>query len=263
MAIRRTDSNLWVLALDHNVFTKLSDDLVYSVLWHPGGKRIAYTPARSVSNLYWRNADGTGPEERLTTSPRNQWASDWSRDGAALLYTECDDAYVQACDIGRVLMTEEPMAELLLATRANEQHPALSPDGQWLAYESDQSGRFEVYVRPYPNVDTGRWQISTNGGKQPVWSSDGDVLYYAAGHPAARQMQSVTVNTDSGFQSGAPTPVFDFRQEGYAELRSYDLHPDGDRFLLVTRDKVLQSDEQLVYVHNWLDEVERLVPTNP
>ena len=160
-------------------------------------------------------------------------------------------------------MTEEPMAELLLATRANEQHPALSPDGQWLAYESDQSGRFEVYVRPYPNVDTGRWQVSTNGGKQPVWSSDGDVLYYAAGHPAARQMQSVTVNTDSGFQSGAPTPVFDFRQEGYAELRNYDLHPDGDRFLLVTRDKVLQSDEQLVYVHNWLDEVERLVPTNP
>ena len=263
VAIRRTDSNLWVLALDHNVFTKLSDDLVYSVLWHPGGKRIAYTPLRNVGNLYWRNADGTGTEERLTTSTRIQLASDWSQDGAALLFTECDSGYVHSCDIGRVLMTEEPMAELLLATRANEQHPALSPDGQWLAYESDQSGRFEVYVRPYPNVDTGRWQVSTNGGKQPVWSSDGDVLYYAAGHPAARQMQSVTVNTDSGFQSGAPTPVFDFRQEGYAELRSYDLHPDGDRFLLVTRDKVLQSDEQLVYVHNWLDEVERLVPTNP
>jgi serine/threonine-protein kinase len=263
VAVRRGRRNsLWVLALDRNAFTRLSDELVLSVLWHPSGKKIAYTPWKNVGNLYWRNADGTGTEERLTTSPRSQWASDWSQDGMALLYTECDGVYGEACDIGQVLMAEERVAESVLATPANEQHPTLSPDGRWLAYESDQSGRFEIYVRPYPDVGAGRWQISISGGRQPVWSPEGDMLYYVAGPAMAREMLAVSVNTNDGFESGVPEYLFSFAQEGYSELRSHDLHPDGDRFVIATRDTVRRNDEQLVYVLNWLDEVKRLVPIN-
>jgi serine/threonine-protein kinase len=262
VAVRRgRDDRLWVLNLQRHVFTLLSDERVFSVLWHPEGEKIAYTPMKDHANLYWRNADGTGTEERLTTSLRNQWASDWSHDGAALFYTECDGAYVQSCDIGRVLMADTPSAELILATSANEQHPSLSPDGRWLAYESDQSGQFEIYVRPYPNIDESRWQVSSRGGRQPIWSPSGDEIYYAAGPVYARQLMSVSVTTDEGFDLGDPDPMFSFAKEGYAELRDHDLHPDGDRFLIAQRSVTQLSSDHLVYVVNWLDEVEQLVPT--
>jgi len=262
LAMRLGERNvLWLYSLERETFTKLTDDTVFSLAWHPDGKRIAYTPVRNDYNLFWRKADGTGSEARLTRSTRSQWASHWSSDGRTLLYTECDGAYGVSCDVGQVTLDAEPVSQLVLATKANEQHPALSPDDRWLAYESDESGRFEVYVRPYPDVDARRWQVSNEGGSQPIWSPDGRTIYYASGPPLKRRMMSVDVGTGGTLYPQTPEFLFEFQNAGYYALRNHDIRPDGDGFLIATPDTERQGNQYLVYVLNWLDELERLVPT--
>jgi serine/threonine-protein kinase len=216
-----------------------------------------------TANLHWRNADNTGIEERVSNSTRYQYATSWSQDHREVLYSECDGMGYVTCDIGRLTLNGKPGkldTELVLETKANEYSPAHSPDGRWIAYESDRSGRFEIYVQPYPAIESGFWKISTDGGKQPLWSPDGKTLYYSAGSAMSRQMMSVDIEYEDGFKPGQPQRIFDFTHAVYLEIRNHALHPDGKRFLMV---KPVSSgrDQRLVYVQNWLDEVERLVPT--
>lgn len=207
-----------------------------------------------------RNADGTGPEEVLIDNARHPFPSSRTQDGDVVFYTECDD-FVVTCDIGRLTLSSEPVSELLLKTEFSERAPALSPDGRWLAYESDRSGRYEIYVRPYSDLTAGRWQISKSGGRLPVWSPDARTLYYESGVSELRQMMAVGLSGDDEFIAGIPEHLFDFRSAFLTgTVRNHDLHPDGDRFLVATPGE--QKAERLIYVENWLDEVERLVPTD-
>jgi serine/threonine-protein kinase len=257
------EDRLWVHSLERGTFTRFTDVVTFGALWGPNGKKIVYTPMEGdgSGNLHWRNADGTGVEQRLTTSARTQYPSSWSNDGRELLYIECDAIGISGCDLGRLTLTDKPVAELILETAFNEGQPMLSPDGRWLAYESNRSGRSEIYVRPYPDVDSGRWPISVNGGRHPLWSPDGRTLFYSAGTGLNRQMMSVAIETASGFVTGDPRPIFEFRHPSWIELRFHDLHPDGNRFLMVKRSDP-EGVRKLVFVANWLDEVKRLVPSD-
>jgi eukaryotic-like serine/threonine-protein kinase len=128
---------------------------------------------------------------------------------------------------------------------------AISFDGRWLAYQSDESGRFEVYVRPFPKVNDGRWVVSRNGGTSPVWSTPGDELFYFS---ADGQLMSVAVRSQPGFSVGEGKTILGARY--VVGARTYDVSPDGQRFLMIK-----DAGAQIVVVENWLAELRAKVPT--
>ena len=149
--------------------------------------------------------------------------------------------------------------EPLLATEFGERNAAVSPDGRWVTYESNASGQYEIYVRPFPDVDQGGLsQISTNGGVQPLWGPDGRELFYRSDVG----LMVVPVETDPSFTAGNPEVIV----EGPYRIgagRTYDIAPDGQRFLFITRGLALsegQSRPQLIFVENWLQELTERVP---
>ena len=146
----------------------------------------------------------------------------------------------------------------LLRTEFNERNPEISPDGNWLAYRSNASGQFEVYVRPFPDVDSGRWRVSTEGGAKPLWAPDGRELFYLA--PGGRMM-AVSVQTDATFGAGNPEILFEGNYYFGGSGRHYDIAPDGQRFLMIkaTDDA---SAPVIILVQNWLEELKRRVPVD-
>jgi serine/threonine-protein kinase len=149
-------------------------------------------------------------------------------------------------------------AQPFLNTRFNESAPRFSPDGRWLAYVSDESGHWETYVRPYPGPG-GKWQVSTEGGTEPVWNPNGRELFYRQ----ANKMMAVDVTTQPGFSAGKPKLLF---EEPYlptaATIQNYDVSPDGQHFLMVKPVEQEQSaPTQINVVLNWFEELKQKVPT--
>jgi serine/threonine-protein kinase len=153
----------------------------------------------------------------------------------------------------------------VMQTSFLERNGQISPDGRWLAYESNESGRTEVYVRPFPDVSGGRWQVSTDGGERPLWARDGGELFYV---PPTGGLMRMPVNGRTTWAANSPTKLL----EGPYLWRLpavggplYDVSPDGTRFLLL---KAAEASEQatgaanLVIVQNWFEELKRLVPVN-
>ena len=143
----------------------------------------------------------------------------------------------------------------------SEMHAAFSPDGRWLAYCSDESGRREIYVRPFPDVEARRWQVSSDGGEQPLWALDGTRIYYRQRSEPGFMMVAPIAIRDGAPLPGPAKALF---PDDYANRvgRNYDLSPDGERFLMLRT--VSQDDAEstpLIVVTNWLQELERLVPT--
>jgi len=237
-------------------------------IFAPDGKRVVFrSSVAGGDNLFWKAADGSGAAERLTTSARSQTPASWSPDGTTLAFVEEGNSlgFFQF-DIW-VLSMGDRKTRAVIQTAANEMSPKFSPDGRWLAYVSNESGRNEVYVQPYPGPGE-RKPISTNGGEQPAWSRNGQELFYVQGGSfnsgsGLTTLMSVRVRTAPAFLAGTPETVFesvDFRT-GWG--RSYDVSPDGRRFLM-TLNKELPMNlapAQMVFVHNWFEELKRLVPT--
>ena len=147
----------------------------------------------------------------------------------------------------------------LIQTPYAEQNAEISPDGRWLAYESNNSGQHEIYVRPFPNVNSGLWQVSTGGGTKPLWARNGQELFYRA--PTGAVM-SVRIERGATWAASTNTKLFegrDFIGEGWSE-RTYDVAPDGQRFLMIKQDPQ-ENALQLVVVQHWFEELKRLVPT--
>ena len=138
-------------------------------------------------------------------------------------------------------------------------HAALSPDGRWIAFESTASGQREVYVRPFPDADSGRWLVSTDGGQQPLWGPDGRELFYWSN----AGLMAVPVETEPNFMPGNPELLFNLGAYSYSAGRNYAVAPDGERFLMI---KQSGSDEtsstEFILVQNWFEELKRLVPTD-
>jgi Tol biopolymer transport system component len=213
--------------------------------------------------LYWKAADGSGGPERLATSTRSQTPASWSPDGTTLAYVEegPSSGFFQF-DIWGLSMADRK-ARPIVQTAANEMSPEFSPDGHWLAYVSNESGRHEVYAQPYPGPGE-RHLISNNGGEQPAWGADERELFYVQSDYGNRThtLLAVRISTAPGFQAGVPHPLFEHVDLGIAWGRSYDVSPDGQRFLMaLTKDRPTDlASTQMIFVQNWFDELMRLVP---
>jgi Tol biopolymer transport system component len=226
--------------------------------WSPDGKRIAfYSGKEGPTNLFWQLADGSGGLERLNTSEYTQAPNSWSPDGQLLAYIEINPK--TGYDIW-VLRLSDRKTQPFVRTPFNEGAPRFSPDGRWLAYMSDESGRREIYVQPYPGPG-GKWQISTGGGTEPVWNRNGRGLFYRSGD----KMMAVDIATQPGFAAGKPRMLF----EGpYVPIPlpntfpNYDVSPDGQRFLMLKPSEQAQTaPTQINVVLNWFEELKQKVPT--
>jgi len=256
---------VWVYDLSRGTTTRLtSEGVADSVAWSPDGRRAAVSWLKTgVPNIYCQPADGSSPMERLTKSDSAQFLGSWSPDGESLAFVEWNPE--TKLDIP-LLNIRERRVTPFLNSRFNEMYPEFSPDGHWLAYVSDESGRLEVYVQPFP-AGEGKWQISNEGGTEPLWARNGKQLFYrSAGGPltlASAQVWVVDVQTTSGFSASKPKLLFE--QPGYgvsAPIRCWDISADGERFLMIkSEERRPQPLTEMVLVQNWFEEVRRLAPT--
>ena len=235
----------------------------YGIFATPDGKRVVFRSgaAGGVDNLYWKAADGSGTAEQLTTSARSQTPASWSPDGTTLAFVEEGDSlgFFQF-DIW-VLSIRDRKTRAVVQTAAHESSPEFSPDGRWLAYVSNQSGRQEVYVQPYPGPGE-RHLISTNGGEQPAWNRSGRELFYVQfGASGSRKLMSVRIGTAPAFLAGTPATLFESVDLQSAWGRSYDVAPDGQRFLITVTREQPTAPAQMIFVQNWTEELKRIVPT--
>ena len=193
----------------------------------------------------------------MTESDSYQVPFSWSGDGKLLAYVEINAETGRS--IGLLSLEGEPSSRLVMDTRFDERSPSISPDGRWLAYDCDESGRKEIYVQSLPDM-SGKWQVTTEGGSEPLWSPDGRELFYRV----ENRMMAVTIETDPIFVSG--NPILLFEGQYYEEptgSRSYDVSPDGQRFLMIKEGD--SADDQrnrteLIGVENWFEELKRLAP---
>ena len=228
--------------------------------WTPDGQRIIFSSNRDGPlDLFWTAANGTGTSERLSKSDAPQmWVNAVTPDGTRMV------AYAtvpgRQGDLVVVTLDGDPTADTLLSTEFDERNAALSPDGKWVAFESNGSGAPQVLVRPFPDVEARQWQISNEGGRSPVWSTDGRELFYRQGN----RLMAVTTQTDPTFASGTPAVLFEANYYTDSILRPYDVAPDG-RFLMLKPTSSAEEGDlplQLTVVLNWFEELKRLVPVN-
>ena len=237
--------NIWVLELARGTLTRLTlENDNRDPRWSPDGQRVVYTSFRNGRyGIYEKSADGSGPEEQLTTGEYLQGPESWSPDGRAMAFTQWspetqNDIWVLPRRDGAA---GEP--RLLVTTRFNDGGAAFSPDGGWLAYESPESGRLEVYVQPYPGPGGGGVQVSTDGGDTAVWAADGRKLFYRNGD----KMMVVPIETDPSFKAGSPRVLFEGRYINTGH--DYDVSPPGDRFYLIQGGP---APTEIRVIQNWL-----------
>jgi serine/threonine-protein kinase len=270
-AIDDQEFDIWAWDFDRESMTRLTFEPGYDALprWTPDGRQIVFHSDRAGAlTLYRVAADGSGPVERLTTSKSDRYPNSITSDGTALLF--CELRPKTGFDILRLLLTPQVAggatqsadrpseATPLVSSPAAEYAANISPDGRYFAYQSAESaGRFAVYVRPYPEASSGRWQISTEGGTTPVWARTGRELFYL---DDSNTLMAVPVQTSGPqFTFGKPAKVLDTKYAG--NFYSYDVTPDG-RFLMM-KDSLGDDGSRprsLVVVLNWFEEVRRRLP---
>ncbi len=253
----KTDSeNIWIYEIPTGSLTQLTFEGNNSMpVWTPDGTHLAFASSRAGAlNLFWGPADGGGTPERLTTSGQPQAPCSWSRDRRNLLFVERSPA--TGCDIWALSSDGELKSRPLLQSVYNETGPAFSPDGHWLAYVSDESGRNEVYVIPFLSAQgtAGKRQVSTDGGSEPLWSRDGSELFYRTGD----KMMVSSIRTLPAFRADPPQPLFEGVYDKGRESRpDYDVTADGRRFLMVRADDNSSAPTEFKIALNWLDELKR------
>lgn len=225
-------------------------------IWKPDGTRVAFDfigPGDLVGRVYWQAFDGSGATERLTSGTQFQFPMSFSPDGAQLIFAT---PLYAPFDLGVISLGTERTESLLLHSSANELNGEISPDGRWLAYQSDESGQFEVYVRPFPNVEAARRQASSAGGTRPVWSRDGRELFYYA---SPDTIMAVPVRPGADLTLGSPLPAMKGLYSTSGTWRHYDVSADGQRFLLL-KDAPLPEDQRVAApeIHLVVNWVERL-----
>jgi serine/threonine-protein kinase len=236
------DSHIWAYDLSSGAGTRLTFESV-SVLpaWSLDGKQMVFS-SRNLHALFLVNADGASPPEQLVESEHEIGATSWSADGLVLYqaHPETDG------DLLVLTLDGERKPEPFLQTAADEGGATLSPDGRFLAYVSNNSGRAEVYVQEFPGPG-GKWQVSTEGGTEPVWSRNGKELFYRT----SREMKAVSIVTEPAFAATRTDVLFadSFVKHGWF-LANYDVSPDGQSFLMV-KSEAREDAAHLVLIQNW------------
>ena len=225
---------LWLRDLPSGARTRLTfNDGASAPVWAPQGNRIAYS-SRSAGVVlpFLRAADGTGGEIPLFPFDRNAWVNDWSSDGRWVVVSA-----TQPGGAGNALWTV-PMEggtgrrpEPYVAASSSQQQAQFSPDGRFVAYGSEESGTWEIYVQPFPNASDGKWMVSSGGGSEPRWSRDGRELFYFSG----QTLMAVPVSLRPTFSNGAPAALFEAPVlAGYtSDGHRWQVAPDGTRFLML------------------------------
>ena len=248
------NSDIWIHDLARNVQTRLTfgPEPDMHPVWSPDGRRVLFS---SGSDLLVKAADGTGEAERVATGLVSTIPYAWSRDGKTLLLqSDTPSADIYSLEIGSAASPQAVVRGPFFEAR-----PALSPDGRWIAYQSGESARAEVYVRPFPDVDRGRWQVSTEGGDSPVWSQDGRrIVYRRGGQSEAFFSVSVEAGPAQALTPGTPRMLLE-GQFLAAGQRTWDMAPDG-RLLMIKSNTQAGAAEPAVIVQSWFEELKRLVP---
>jgi len=225
-------------------------------VWTQDGKRVAFSWSKtSPAEIWWAAADGSGKMEQLRKTESEQRASSWTQDGKYLAIV--DAGRETGWDI-RVLRMADRQVIPFAATKSNEAFPEFSPDGLWLAYVSNESGRNEVYVRSFPDGKR-TLPISSEGGMSPMWARDGRELFYW--NIDFTKLMKVDISPGQNLSAGTPTRLFEFAATGSSIVRIYDITPDGRRFLIrEKKDYNLPPVTELNLVRNWFEELKRLSP---
>ena len=261
--------DIWVHDWTRDLSTRLTIDpnAWGEPVWTPDGRRITFSSARadgSTMNLYWQRADQHGDAERLTASQHRQLASSWHPSGRFLAFEERtsdtnDDVMILAMEGDAASGWRPGQVTAYLNSAAAEREPSFSPDGRWLAYSSNQSGQYEVYVRPFPGPGD-KAPVSTGGGSYPTWSRTKPELFYGTRH--GEILVAPYVATDSAFQAGPSRRWSAERYMVRGQNRMFDLHPDGERVALAPVPEALDdvARNSLTFIFNFSDELRRIAP---
>ena len=211
-------------------------------VWSPDASRLAFASARqNVFSLYLKAADGAQEEKPIHHVQADEYPSDWSRDGKYILYNRGPELWF--------LTLPEMKSTPFLKTPSTLKNGHYSPDGKWVAYASNESGKWEVYVTSFPAAQ-GKWQVSSGGGEQPRWRGDGEELFYLS---SDGKVMAAPVTEGTNFDVGAPVPLFQANPReasATSDQQFYDVSRDGQRFLINT--EVRQSEvEPMSIILNW------------
>jgi serine/threonine-protein kinase len=249
---------VWIYDLNRDTASRVTGEgKAAFVNWTPDSTRVVFGWRRSGSsaNLYWQLADGSQAMERLTTSDNYQAVGSSSPDGVTLAFVE-----FRPETNGDILLLDLRSRRItpFLQSRSDELYGEFAPDGRWMAYVSDESGQWEVYVRPFPGPG-GKWLISQGGGAEPLWGRNGKQLFYRQND----QAWVVDIRTEGGFSPSRPRLLFEDTGMGGAHpLRGWDISSDGQKFLMVKlEERKSQPVTEMILVQNWFEELKRLCPT--
>ena len=251
-----SDSDVWLYDIERDSEVRLTRSAAPECfpIWTPDGERIVYSSTRRSAgrglDLYWQKHDGSGDVELLASDPGSLFPSSISADGLQVLFVNLNH---ESADIGVVSIEGERTQQLILTDSFNEIRPEISPDGNWLAYQSDESDEWEIYVRPFPAVKEGKWKVSTNGGSDPAWAPDGRELFYRNGN----RMMAVPIQTESSFRSSKPEVLFEGRYLARVS-RHYDVSADGQRFLMIKEGEDEDRLPEIIVVQNWAEELKSI-----
>jgi Tol biopolymer transport system component len=261
---RDQEQDLWIWDLvGHAGLTRLTLDpgQDWFPVWTTDSRRVIFISQRGGNgSLWWQAADGSGVAERLTTSDHGQFASGITPDRAVVFNEAMPNRQLLM-----VALDGTRQVTRLLETKYNERGGVVSPNGQWLARDSDRSTVFQIYVTPFPNVnDGGEWEVSTAGGTQPLWAPSGKELFYVG--PDGALIEVPVETSGATFKHSTPIKLFEARYytgSGGGSGRTYDVSSDGQRFLMIKapRTDAGAAPPALIVVQHWDEELKRLVPT--
>ena len=260
-------SDVWTYELARGTLNPITTDPApdHSPLWTPDGRQVVFTSQRDgVIGLYRRNADGTGDTEELLTDGDavDLSAGAWTPEGTALVFERrISGSSGNQSDIALLSLEDEPTVELLLDSEFDETRATLSPNGRWIAYDSNRSGRVEVYVERFPELGD-RQTISTEGARRARWSPDGRELFYLP--IGDDRLVVVPVTAEAEFTAGEADTVVEGQFLRFRGRPTYDVAPDGRLVSIQRGTEATESDAspQVILVQNWFEELKRLVPVD-
>jgi Tol biopolymer transport system component len=249
VAVDKTDmaslnTDIWTYELHRDSPKRLTFDPAPDVMptWSPDASRLVFASTRQVStDLYMKNADGAQEEKSIVRDDVNKLPNDWSRDGKYILYTRGTDSWY--------MTVPELKSSLFLKAASVLTNGQFSPDGKWVAYASNETGKWEIYVTSFPEA-RGKWQVSTGGGEEPRWRGDGKELFYLS---SDGKMMAAPVVIGANFDAGAPVALFQTTPRlpvSTYDRFVYDVSKDGQRFLIITQVKQAETQPMSI-VLDW------------
>jgi Tol biopolymer transport system component len=254
MAPLNGTADIWIKQLDRGPTIKLSleEKDSFTPAWTPDGRSVTFSSLASKTyNLSTKRADGSARGVQQTREKRNAFEADWSPDGKWLLF-QTGTGSPGAGDILGIRPGIDTLPVPLVATQYTEVSPALSPDGRWLAYTANETGKYEVYVVPFPNTGAAKWAVSTRGGSEPQWAHRGRELFFRDG---AGNLVATEVAATPNFATGRTTILFPATQFLSNQIATqYAVAADDRRFLMI-RSVSATALDKLIMVENWFEEL--------